>query len=520
MPSTQDINKELQDFQTDMEAFLDGLRRVRSPQDFYAFLDNNADHQDFLSQLGWVRNKAFPKSYEVLRAKIPRLMDRSDLNDLESELADPSSALKILYRVATDPTLDDEEYQRHLESELPRHIQTILKYLPAYFQALTETLTRILTPSPSRFHYKGLRIENEGGYTDLEVRHLLDNLDWMFSVFERRGVKEILTQSLTTVVLSKERWAFVGERSKENLIAAATYHGFKKKIVLREGAMTFTGPGNFLQRWLAEVFVHELGHHVHLNYITKEAREFWDSGWQFVNEAEERFVKETFVTEEDKRGFWEKIKASNYDFQKAARKMESHEKLKYLYFLSGMRWSTVSTQVRLSKRFKSTQNLLKDPEKRWVIEALESGKDLDTVWEERIRKGLSTPMSNGDTPYYAFSMKQVRDHFFSNIRLPIDKSEILADLEKARDAEVEEALNALQVPTSYSKENVKEDFAETFVGFVMNPSSLSDIAKWRMGRTLGMSESGGKPVMKLTKRMAFLVNRVASRAYAKSYFGS
>jgi len=63
-------------------------------------------------------------------------------------------------------------------------------------------------------------------------------------------------------------------------------------------------------------------------------------------------------------------------------------------------------------------------------------------------------------------------------------------------------LNRLEIPSEYGHTNVREDFAESFAAFMLNPEKLSNIAKDRILTTLKMSESEGKRLMRISKRVA------------------
>ena len=58
-------------------------------------------------------------------------------------------------------------------------------------------------------------------------------------------------------------------------------------------------------------------------------------------------------------------------------------------------------------------------------------------------------------------------------------------------------LSKLGIPTSYGKNGVEEDFAETFLLFIVDPQRLSPTAAFRMQRALALSGLYGKPVMPL-----------------------
>lgn len=65
------------------------------------------------------------------------------------------------------------------------------------------------------------------------------------------------------------------------------------------------------------------------------------------------------------------------------------------------------------------------------------------------------------------------------------------------DAKRKQKVDDLGVPTEYGKTNEREDFAETFMLFMVAPEKLSDKATYRMQRALSLSGLYGKQVMRL-----------------------
>lgn len=60
------------------------------------------------------------------------------------------------------------------------------------------------------------------------------------------------------------------------------------------------------------------------------------------------------------------------------------------------------------------------------------------------------------------------------------------------DLDFYDAIDALKTPTVYSQRNYQEDFAETFAFYICKPDQLSDVATYRMERTLWLSGFAGK----------------------------
>ena len=64
----------------------------------------------------------------------------------------------------------------------------------------------------------------------------------------------------------------------------------------------------------------------------------------------------------------------------------------------------------------------------------------------------------------------------------------------------DQILDPLGIPTEYGKVDRYEDFAETFMLFMIQPERLSPTATYRMQRALSLSGLYGKPVMRLVAR--------------------
>ena len=74
---------------------------------------------------------------------------------------------------------------------------------------------------------------------------------------------------------------------------------------------------------------------------------------------------------------------------------------------------------------------------------------------------------------------------------------------------VKKIVEQLDIPSDYGKKNEDEDFAESWVAFMVNPGKLSDNATFRMKRTLALSGLYGKEVLRLAQ--VSLAERVAYR---------
>jgi len=77
------------------------------------------------------------------------------------------------------------------------------------------------------------------------------------------------------------------------------------------------------------------------------------------------------------------------------------------------------------------------------------------------------------------------------------------------EAQNNDTLSKLNIPTSYGKRNPNEDFAETFARFMVNPNSISTEAKERLKATLSLSAGFGRRFMRLGSIIGQLEERVA-----------
>lgn len=333
------------------------------------------------------------------------------------------------------------------------------------------------------FTWKGIRFVNQG-HTETDVRRALDGIAWILSIFKKRGMETALYQGVREVVLSQEREHFINERTKEQQEAAAHYYSTQKKIVLRPDTFD-RGSGRLLKRWLAEVFLHEFGHHIHLSILPRAAKEFWDSGWQMVEEAQEALEEAQEITQRDRQQFFKLIQKHNWDPNAAGRSLDGLDRMRFIAWLHNNDWTGGVKRIRLTSEAKNALKWVKDT-RRMMLKSGFDEKDPD--FEQYLR--------------------QERDSWLTTIRrdLDVDNSQTflvpdqMVEMIRQEDSTVDKALDALGIPSEYGKTNVKEDFAETFVLFMVHPNRLHPVAKWRMGRTLGMSQSLGTPIIKMTKK--------------------
>lgn len=418
----------------------------------------------------------------------------------------PTEAEGSLYvNMTGGPALNREMFKLAMKMEQPavqllkssgpdREFERAYKKFMRGLRAYTERAKSLVNTASSetlyeKFTWKGIRFEVQG-FTEDEVRIVLDNLSWVLDLFKRRGMDKAVPQALRTVLLTDETHTFVTDRTRVKMVGHGLYEAEKKRITLRKVALAKSS-GKMLKRWLAEIFLHEFGHHVHLSILPREAREFWDSGWEKVEEAMKAKEDAKKITKEDRDRFIKLIQDANYDFQGVGRNLEGLDRLKYVAYLNLRGIINGTKYVRLNDEGKRLQQIGRDPES-YVLDR--GGMGLFT--EEELAEVVPKEIER--------MMRHLERRLGVRLTAPEPIPQKIVDRMALDDKDIERALTALGIPTEYGSTNVREDFAETFVQFMVAPEKLDPVARWRMGRTLGMSASLGTPIIKLTKNKWYL----------------
>jgi hypothetical protein len=247
-------------------------------------------------------------------------------------------------------------------------------------------------------------------------------------------------------------------------------------------------PAKMMSNWVHEVFLHEMGHHLHLSYLHPRAREEWDSGWVGVEQARAKLEAQYSVTPADRWRFWKLIERSGWDPKQAGAKLKGIDRAKFLVWLNRTEGNQVSSsfkQLRLTDYGKAVMRFFRDPEIKYQEYVQDNSPERAREMVERLKK---TYMSNLElTEWYATRNYPTLD---------ADTVEKI----RAEDKSVNEALDKLGIPTDYGRKDTMEDFAESFVMFMTAPERLSDVALYRMKRALALSGLYGRMVMKVAAR--------------------
>ena len=347
--------------------------------------------------------------------------------------------------------------------------------------------------APEAFSYRGFRVKNPEHLWESTIKNTLDGIDYMIALFERRGVEDLLKNGLNQIIIKTQF---------DRPSVAGLYSSQSKTITIK--ATTTTAQEKMLENFMHEVFVHEFGHHVHMSYLHPEAKALWDSGWEEVESAQAALNEQISVTPADRQRFFDLIEQSGWSPQKAGRKVKGLDRLKYLMWLyKPMVNQIISTpnQVRLTDYGKTIFDFFRDPDaaRAEFIEWGNSESQADRMVERKTRMYKNTLGLSSN---------------YAGVNYPMLDEESVEKV-RAEDTTVDAALDALGIPTTYGRTNVREDFAETFVLWMVHPERLSEQARNRMGRSLWLSGFYDQPVMRFAQDEENTMQPSASRLAKK-----
>lgn len=357
--------------------------------------------------------------------------------------------------------------------DIEERAQGIRESLKTYNAALQKAIEAVW-PAPQKLTYRGFSVLNPHEMPEQTVLALLKGIDKALVLFKARGMEDILYGGIKHVLVIPQ-----GERHKGNHVVYGRYFRGKRIVELAADILNGDIIGRHMDReWLLEVFVHEFGHYVHLDYLTPSARAFFDSAWEtarkIMQDLEDGARR---VTPEDRVTFADKIKAARGDFQRVSRALKGVSKMKYLYFLFASDISTTETQIRLTPWGKAVTAYYQTGA---VPEDMDDAEDMENAIIRRFALPGSRRGSEDDV---------MMPSLYENLR------KHLPEIGEAAKAEIE----ALGLPSDYAMTNEREDFAETFTAYMARPNSLSPVAKHRFLQALRMSGWEGKPVLRNAK---------------------
>lgn len=382
-----------------------------------------------------------------------------------------------------DKVLDDYFYaQQSLKAMQGSKGSTIpeLSSLYSYIQ------DNFIEPSPTSFRWNNLRIIlPEGSIPSTIVKRSLDNLSEAFALLHKRGFFEVVYTTLKEIQIIPN---LTGNR--DNSSGGVYWVG--KEIM----GLNTVLDGN--ERLLTEVFLHELGHHIHMYSVSKDAKEFWDSGWSLYDSEVSQLTKDLTITKEDVIKWFQGLDPE-YDLASYGKSLKGVEKAKFIALFYESDFFKTPKSLTLTYWGQSAKDIPLIPKSLFPFLSKWQGSysDLETSLQNEF--GI-TEEKLIDAAFAYAKLAYTSRSTYSSV-LEEKRQEIL----RANQKELSKILQDLGIPSQYGHTNVMEDFAETFKSYVLNPDSISDTAKWRLLRTLGISESSGKPLKKSANLVSSLI---------------
>lgn len=356
----------------------------------------------------------------------------------------------------------------------PGMAEGLAQALDAYSEMLSGYLEQV---APASLTYQGFSVSNYQRLIDPIVRQTLDGLDFLVGLFKRRGVSKILQESV-------KGFSIVWDPQ-------ASHHGLYMlgHIYINVAKTQGKNDGRLWKNWLQEVFLHEFGHHIEAQ-LSREAREVWKSAWVDVEEKRKILDEKAGVSQADRVRFFNLLASNQWNPSTTAQKLNGLDKLKFGTWLRnpdlGEPFITPN-RFRFTKRGQIVFGFFSDP-------------------EGTLRKEMGQDIGPEDSAYIAEQVdrrsKRYRKILMLDYSYVMKVTDELADTLRREDKSVDEALDKLGLPSDYARTNEGEDFAESFVAFMVNPSRLSDNALFRMQQALSLSGLYGKAVMRLAARVA------------------
>lgn len=372
--------------------------------------------------------------------------------------------------------LDVMDRPEHFGVEPERAVKNAIQTYDVARKAVQKKLDQV---GPDRLTYQGFKIRNWENFAKPQLRKALDVIDYLVAMFRKRGVEKLLSQTINTINLS---WLYEGDPTGYAMVYQAANRAVGIFLAHFQQAQKGRVSG---AAFAHESIVHELGHHVHLSYLHPDAKAEWDAGWNPVDSAREKIDQTAKVTFADRKKFFDLIKRSGWDPKKAGRKLKGIDRMKFLGWLYNPAYNRIIStpgQVRLTGYGRNLFEFFKDPD-AWGRKTLiiEDEGQLQEAIKKQYQKKLEVLFL---TPDWG--------------TLPLD-SKTVEQIRK-EDKTVDAALDALELPSQYARTNVKEDFADTFAAFIIDPAKLSKQARYRMERVLSLSGLYGKPVMRIADK--------------------
>jgi len=384
-----------------------------------------------------------------------------------------------------------------------RETQRALKGVVDVMKSLTKDISSALNDTyPVKFNYKGFKISNPQHFSRYVVNQMLEGIEALVALFKRRSMLPSLKEGISEVILR-----YASGLDKPGV--AGTYNQQTGALTLLKHIVDNRDHGHY-DDWVMEVFIHEFAHNVYYKQLSGEAKAFWDGGWDAIYDAMQqdrgKGIHQLVVSRDDRNTYFDILKAHDYQPLTALEQLQrSYDKR--------------PDQKRMDDALKFKE-WLKDPstekspaEVAWLTEYMD-GTPLLTHYGKEASLFFSNPQrwlkkfhpSVADSPenVQQTHMDWYRGEYIKNLGLfsfhghPVVTVEQVIEFGQLGSKE-DEVREEMGFPTPYAETNPSEDFAETFLTFLLKPERLSKVARYRIERTLSLSNLYGKPIMQLAE---------------------
>ena len=125
---------------------------------------------------------------------------------------------------------------------------------------------------PEHTTYLGYNVINQEHLSDYVAHSLLESVDVLVALFKKRHVSPLLKKGLNTILI---RYG----TQKDKGIA---YYSYAKTpvIELLQTALADSLRTQQRNKDIVEIIIHELGHYIHISYMSPDAKRFWDAPWE------------------------------------------------------------------------------------------------------------------------------------------------------------------------------------------------------------------------------------------------
>lgn len=390
------------------------------------------------------------------------------------------------------------------------YYKLLLRTLVTLKQATHPILDDVF-PAPRTFTAQGLKFSNNQEFpvSDVDAQDVVRGVARAKKVFRDRGLLDLFFDSLVQVELS----------GSDQGNALGMYYSWDRKIELMVRKIARSNlPPTWGDDTILYVFVHEISHHIHMHYMTKEAQDFWNDPWTKELTPKSEKLKSQLAephTTYESRSKWMRLILQE-GVAGAGKKLKGVERQMFKGWLMA---------ANIIKKLPK-QTRLEDSEKATFLENLHLNYVGD-LSDDDFKKYLKSLSQTLDTdrplltilagfPLYKILVGSLGTTRTDAVKLPPAVVNLLEiptlPPDPVLQAEVERLFNlhrtTYDIPSDYAMTNHLEDFAESFTDYLLNPGRVNAEGKWRIQRALWLSGYGGKPV---AERLASRKGRAKAR---------